>query len=357
MRDHVRTNALTRIVLLLAAAAGHAGCGDSATVPSAPSPDPAPSVQVEPRLSGVSLEGPEVVALGETVQFRLMGQLTDGSKRDVTQQAAWTWESVGDQPVSVDGPGLVAARRGGQATIIARVDHHSDSKLVMALPRGTHRLSGYLRDLQGGVNVADARVEVTEGAGAGLWTTTEYHGYYALFGVAGDTRLRISKDGYRTATNRVTVTGNLSHDLRIDPLEPATTLSGVWVLTISAASDCAGRLPEGAGVRTYTARVDQEGAHLLVSLSSTSVDRIAFSGRVEPSRVTFEIFGPSHSEEAPPFADPISGTRALVVVGRASAPLSGSRLDGTMDGRLEVFEAGALAATCESASHRFVMVR
>ena len=128
-------------------------------------------------------------------------------------------------------------------------------------------------------------------------------------------------------------------------------------LTIAAAGECAHTLPEGTAVRTYTAKVEQEGARLLVSLASPSVERVVFGGRVEPSRVTFQIYGPSHSEEEPPFQDPISASRTLAVAGRVSAPLSSTGLDGMLEGRFHVFEAGALIATCVSAGHRFVMDR
>jgi hypothetical protein len=365
--DHMRTHVVVKVAAVVLAAGLLMACGDPPTRPSPGSVlDPAPVPPTEPRVSEVTFEGPEVIPLGGTGQFRLIGRMTDGSERDLTTVAEWGAEHpLSDvPPVRIDAPGVITGEQRGQASVYARFEHHTDWQLVIVLPEGTHRLVGYVREAGGGPPVADALVEVTSGVGRGLSTVTDYYGFYALFGVAGETHLRVSKAGYfPTVVDYLVITENQSAELRLDTRRPPVDVSGVYTLTITAASECRRGLglqglPEEAAVRTYTATVEQNRTRLLASLAAPTVHEITFGGRVEPERVSFDIPGPSHSEEEPTFVDSISDSRALVVDGRVWASLlSSTRLEGLLDGRFQVFEAGRSIAECRSTNHQFVMQR
>ena len=69
---------------------------------------------------------------------------------------------------------------------------------------GTYRLSGIVMD--DGAGVSDAEVSVLSGAGAGL-TARTVDGVYKLYGVAGDSEIRVRKEGYQSARELLDVSG------------------------------------------------------------------------------------------------------------------------------------------------------
>ena len=93
---------------------------------------------------------------------------------------------------------------------------------------------------------------------------TDYIGSYALFGVAGETHLRISKDGYFTGAADLIVSENQSFELRLGPLKPHANVSGVYTLRIAAANECGTGLgsqmvPEGARAHLHRDRGTDSG--------------------------------------------------------------------------------------------------
>jgi hypothetical protein len=88
------------------------------------------------------------------------------------------------------------------------------SAIVMVLPTGTFLLTGIVSD--GDVPVGGATVTVTAGQGAGLSASTSvYDGSYLLYGVAGDVRVQVSKDGYATAIRTLTINSNGTADFTL----------------------------------------------------------------------------------------------------------------------------------------------
>jgi hypothetical protein len=333
-------------------------CGDS---PAAPTPPPSsvipPSV---PIIAEVRLDGPEMVPLGEVVQYKLIALDGSGSYLDVTNQAEWP--PAEDNVVSIEAPGRVRGLERGQTSFRATFQQRNAWKFVVVLPRGTHRLTGRVREADGSAVVADALVEVTQGVGDGLSALTDRWGQYALFGVSGQTHLRVSKSGYRTATDNLVVMDSVTHDLRLALAGSRPNVAGAYTLTLGPAPECGRglgvqRLPDDLGAPTYAATVSQSGAALTVSVDAGAALPIQFGGTVEPERVTFFIDGPSHSEEEPVFQVPISSSRTLVVIGGVAAPISSTRLAGPFSGSLRVFEDHREIASCTSTAHEFAMSR
>lgn len=104
-----------------------------------PQPEPQPEPQPQPRpapppfLRSVVLE-PEVQSLreGESRQFKAWGRYSDGTVRDITDEAVWSSTDVG--VATADYVGAVAARRYGTATIAATLDTHSGVAHMTVLP-------------------------------------------------------------------------------------------------------------------------------------------------------------------------------------------------------------------------------
>ena len=193
-------------------------------LPTGPSPAatgiPGQASTGGPDVARIEIVGPPALAPGETAQFNLIAHLTDGSRRDVTNDARW---SAADWPpgsvLSIAGPGLATGRERGDAWLRAVFSAGtvlSNAKDVIVVPAGTYRLNGVVSEA--GVQtrpVSDALVEVTTGAGAGLFTSTRGDGSYRLYGVSGESNIRVTKDGYQPQTQTVIVTDHQTLDITL----------------------------------------------------------------------------------------------------------------------------------------------
>jgi hypothetical protein len=320
---------------------------------------------VAPVIKDVELVGPQTVPLDETVQFTLMAHLSDGSSRDVTSEARWSGGWAEGRHVSIAGPGLVTGTARGWAQISAdfvtpeSVRHHAFTNVIV-LPAGTYQLSGRVKEAGSSDGaLAGARVEVTTGSGAGQTAVTDWWGYYFLYGVSGETTLRVTKEGYQPATRTLVVADHQAFDMELPLLRPRADVSGTYTLTITAANHCGtglgeGNLPEEARVRTYTATVRQDGPRLYVTLSG---DAGGFDGKVESGYLVFNLAW--YDGEAPYVVERLTASTILTVYGSATVTGSANRFAGTFDGRLRVSEGvwSDTIAACNSTSHQFVLAR
>ena len=82
-----------------------------------------------------------------------------------------------------------------------------------------------------------------------------------LYGVAGDTTLRVSKEGYQTHTQNLVVTDDTpSLAVALTLVRPRLDVSGAYTLTITADPSCSGGLLEPLRTRSYAAVLTQVGA-------------------------------------------------------------------------------------------------
>ena len=161
-------------------------------------PTPVPGA---PSVVRLEVTGPGSIAPGGAEQFRATAHMSDGSQRDVTTEAAWN--SANASIISISSAGLATAHDRGEADIRVAFSEVMSTKRVMVLPRGTFKVSG--RVLDGEVGVTDARVEVAVGSATGLSTLSQ-DGDYGLYGISGQTQIRVSKEGYQPRIENLDVT-------------------------------------------------------------------------------------------------------------------------------------------------------
>jgi hypothetical protein len=274
----------------------------------------------------------------------------------MTNKAIWT--SGNGRLASVVAPGHVTGHERGTAMIEARLDGHRGRREVFVLPTGTFRLYGRLTELHH-IPLAGARVEVTTGAGAGLTATTDIDGVFYLYGVAGATTLRVSRDGYSSKTHTITVLEHQWITIELSSIGNRPDLSGTYTLTISAANECGigpgtGNLPDEVRVRSYPVTAQQDGSDLLVSVSGVEFNQ-TFWGYVQSDTAIFWLRNP---DDGTPIGQRLSTSRTFWIEGTAVVAITpGSRLEGTLSGNLDLRESSASIASCSSTSHSFVLSR
>jgi hypothetical protein len=358
--------------LLIALTAGFVtACNKSPTGPA-----PAPAPRVEATIVGTKgMGGPELLQVGETARYSVIAIMSDRSERDVTNEAQWS----GSDAVSISGPGLVTGRAPGVTELTAVVGGHRVQGRVTVLLAGTYRLEGQVHEADDHYpwqGMAGVRIDVTTGTGAGLSTLTNAWGAYRFDGVAGETTLRVTRDGYQSIDLKFSVVSHRNYDIELPLLAPRANVSGTYNLTITAADNCGvgvgeGYVPEEARIRTYTANVRQDGPTLDVSLSGGTflpgTYEGRFPGRVEPGRVVFDFWW--YDGDLPSVAEQLAGSRVLVVYGSVIARGSANHLAGTLTtpfpdiplgGVFSIFEGGFLGrpiAWCASTNHQFVLTR
>jgi hypothetical protein len=361
MRRARTIGASLALAATIAAAGGLTACDTTPTRPSAATPASVPPAPGDAPVSiaRLTIDGPDTVHLGETAQFTAIAHLSDGSTRDVTRDAAW--RSTNASVLTVSETGLVTGRDRGEATISMSLGGRGASKgEVIVVPAGTYRLIGALQD--GGVAVPDALVEARGGSPETMRISAS--GFYRLYGVSGDTEVTVIKDGYETATRRLTITGHQRLDFDLVLARPRQDISGTYTLTITAAAECAAALPGDALQRTHTARVTQEGARVSVALDGGTFfhdgNRLLnrFNGSVGPDRVTFQL-GEFDYYYLPDVLEALTPTTYLFAGGSVVAPVSRTALAGTLDGLIGTMQIPQFKrlATCRSAAHRFLLSR
>src|SRR5688500_12579462 len=117
-----QTDAIMKAACALAAAALVVACD---TTPTAPEPKEAPRVRL------LEIVGSQIVPLNQSVTFKLLGHMTDGSTRDLTNDARWFG---GEDIASVSAPGVIAGRTRGETDIAAEFEHQFRTQHVVVLP-------------------------------------------------------------------------------------------------------------------------------------------------------------------------------------------------------------------------------
>jgi hypothetical protein len=357
---------VTRRLLTAGGVLGLAGLAvtcDQSPSPTAPLPTNPAAGQFR-----LELRGPVTVPPDGTAQFSLVIIEANDATRDVSAEAQW---SVTNPAVlTVSNTGLVTGRNRGEAILGASIDGFGANRPVMVIPDGTFRLGGTITDA--GSPVADARLEVTSGTGRGLATTTDSLGQYKLYGVSGDTVIRISKSGYRTLEHRIAVTTHQTLNLQLPLAGTLPNVAGTYTLTVTASGSCS-MLSEEVKRRSYTAVVTQNGGAVEVTLSGA--DFLVFSnartdqfrGRFEPGGLVLKL-RPYGDDEyyyyGERFFDVVERLSAgyLVLVGTASVSTTSRGMSGRLRGAFQVYSLlppSGVVTRCDDTStgHQFVFSR
>lgn len=345
-----------------------------------PGPPPAPSIQ------RIEVLGPGELPPGASGQYEARAHLSDGTFKNVTSDAIWTVHSTtcvscpsaGDPAIAIVGPGQVSALGRGTGQVHAAYTWMSDGLDVHVVLPGTFVLRGQVTT---GSNPPQGVPGATVNArpGEGLSTTTDAWGSFRLFGVAADTTLRVSKAGYATDEQRLSIAGHHEVTVSLSATAAIPALSGVYTMTLEAGEDCEAAVRSAIGVRRYTATITQDGAQARVVLSgATMATRVpvfpgsgtgdSFDGLVDLHDLFATLDDFDHwdcSGRYPSVVEALGGGRHLTVVGRLTLR-HGSQMRGSLDGNLSVYDKPfdqiscgppEPVAACYSASHRVTLTR
>ena len=340
-------------------------CDKSPTAPSIPNtppnnqppPPPAPGPVT---LVRTDLTGPATVPPNGTAQFTARAFYSDGSQRDVTTEA--TWRTGQTSILTIDAAGVATGRAMGETSITATFSGRSTTRSdIVVVPAGTYRLTGTIFDA--GVMVPDAEIRVMSGPSQGLNTKTPT-GFYRLYGVTGDSEIRVTKPGYEDERRRLFISNHQRVDFNLTLSNPRDDVAGTYTLKVTAAEECRSMLPAEAMSRTYQAVITQTGPRLQVKLQGATFYRSGnfvsdhFLGTVEAARVTFQIYpGYSYYSYNPDILEQLSQS-LFSFGGTAVTAASGSGRSGSLDGQFAIYSTGLQEqARCTSTAHRFELTR
>lgn len=362
---------------------GLAACHEAPSrAPSEPASPASPSSNVA--MTRVEISGPDRVAPGETAQFAAKAYHTDGSSRDVTNEVGWT--SADERLLSISRTGLATAQSRSfdagtnAADFVAYIRASFDfgsisgnlSKEVLILRAGTYRVVGIVTD--GGLGARSFRVDVTGGPATGLshvaCDSQGKCGGFNLFGLSGETRIEVTRDGYQPAARTVQVSSDLRLEFELIPLRPRADVAGTYTMTITAAADCRSALPEDLRTRTYNAVISQDGPSLTGRLGGANFiisGRDHFDGQLDPDRVTFRLGGWRINDDGsvdvyPDALEQLTPTLFLTVSGFARTTITPSGLTGTLEGFVETVQKIGVdrfqkVASCNAEAHGFSLSR
>lgn len=343
-----------------------------ASCDSSPNPPNAPSGPTAIVL--VTINAPESLAPGQSVQLRATAVRSDRSTEIVTAE----WSSSDPAVIQVDATGLATAIARGEATVRATVEGRTGDVRLLSLPSGTFKLAG--RVLEEGRPVEGVSLTVSEGVGQGLTARSDSSGTFALYGVAGRVRIQARKDQYRETVREVTVTSNTTDSFEIAVSRQFRNVAGTYALTLTAAPCSGGRwalgsFPDAAKTRRYTANIVQDGPQLSVKLEGghfllNGRGGDSFFGLLDGDSVSFAIgrdantFYPYWFYYYNEFSviERLNDTSSLVIIGDVTAKVTTTEIAGPLSGIL-IIGAGTelplrgLTALCSSISHGFVMRR
>jgi hypothetical protein len=297
-----------------------------------------PPTPIVPPVTTVSFSVSPVIQTippGQTARLTATAQYSDGSTKDVTSQALWTSSQVNVATVSA---GAVTGVALGRTMIRVNFERFSISRTIVIQPDGTFILKGNVTE-PGGVVVGSAAVEVISGAPRQAITNSA--GAYELFGMAGTFILRVGKTGYFDERRTVTMSADQSLDVEITPRSAPAEVAGTYRVTFTASPSCT-MLPAELKTRTYTARIDQDAARLLITLSDAPFvtdPRLGlqntFSGKVFGDSVTFDVGSRSYYYfyyYGAVVREMLPSGGILTIWGTVTAPVTRQSISGTLAG-------------------------
>jgi hypothetical protein len=181
-------------------------CGnDNDPAPNAPTPTPAALVRVD-------IDGPtqnEIGTPGGTLQLRALATLADGTRPDVTSEAAWS--VVDPRVLTVSSRGLVTGIADGGTIVTTVYRERAGVTNVRVGPAGGRPvpITGVVVDAERGAALVDAQVSDNRG----LVVRTDGNGFFNLGDHTGHFTLVASQFGYE---NAVVSIGALAVATRVD---------------------------------------------------------------------------------------------------------------------------------------------
>ncbi len=184
----------------------------SPTKPSTLPPTPAPTPSAA-SLQGIQLEGPGSVPPGTKAQYKVVGQISDGTTQDLTSTT--TLRSSDDGVLTIAPGGEATGGKPGEVVLAAVNTGKRASLQVLVLTPGTFRVTGVVSD--SGLPVAGATVDVLDGSRAVMSAQTDAQGIYRLYGVSGSVELRVRAPGYPEQVRAFPVSDETKFDFALPP--------------------------------------------------------------------------------------------------------------------------------------------
>jgi hypothetical protein len=334
----------------------------AATVGCSKSNSPTAASGIAPTTS-IVISGLTSVAPAATMHLTLMAYHGSASPEDVTAQATWASSSPDVLLVTA---GSVNGVREGEATITAQYGGLTATKALTVLTPGTYVVSGNVND--SGFGLANARVDVLSGVGAGKSAVTDANGAFKLYGIAGTVQMQASADSYQSAAQAVNVVVDIlgfvtQVNFNLRPLITPDNVAGQWQLTIDASASCGG-LPDAARHRTYSATIAQNNSALRIELSGATFapdpgspggTENTFFGRINQSVVALRLDSYDYYGLHYDIGEVLTDGRFYTAIGTASGTATASTIGAALDGKISVSYPNGV--TCTAADHRLTFVR
>ena len=353
----------------------HVGCvqGTAGTFAFTPTTAAFPPPGVAFSLLKLEISGSLSMAPGETRQLVAVGHFTDGSTSDVTSKAGWNIAPA-TQALRITQSGLATALAFGEAPVDSFImvpnlgPAVSDRREVVVVPPNTFRVSGRILTGTPAQAVFDAEVTVVSGPAAGLSARSDWDGRYALYGVVGDSELRVTKPGYASQFRSMNAQSHQTLDVTL-PTVAMPNVSGAYTLTIRSDQTCESPVDPAVSVRTYTAVITQTGRALTVTLGGASFLVLGgrgnnFPGTLDPEEATFQLDDNFHFEDGgnPDVVELLGGNRVMMLFGTITTDVTPNRLSGRLNGSFWPADRASgtgffWGQTCTSTRHEVVFSR
>ena len=338
--------ALSLLTLALAAS-----CDNTPTRPS----------EVPPRITRVDIVAPSSLAPGGTTQLRLIARRSDGSAEDVTATARFSSSNRDVLAISPDG--IATALNIGESVVGAATNLLYSTREVVVVPDGTFRVVGQVvEEDTPSLAVGGVRVEA-DGVSP---VSTNLDGRYRLYGVPGHGRMRVSKNGYVTKELTLALSDHHTENVTLALAGPRLDVAGIYQLTIEAAPQCRGQIPDPLLTRQYAAAITQSGTAIQIRLSGANFVLADLAARIDQTGIALDfvnepiMYGHCEASYAQ-FIEKIDDTTYVVIHGLARLLPAGAGFVGTLQGSSAIYSCIPCSFTCSNgavaacASHRVTL--
>jgi len=165
---------------------------------------------------------------------------------------------------------------------------------------------------------------------------------------AGTWQVQASADGFNSATQTITLSGNTTLIFTLTPSVTPTGVGGDWRIVFSAPPDCASALPADTRQLTFTGAIGVSNGALVLTmpnLQGPAVSAFSVSGQLFGSAVTFDLPEQTYyGSVSGLLVQQLAPTRWLGIFGTVTGSLAGATIPGVLTGQFDYFETASATA-------------